>query len=907
MNKALTWIIMCLWTLLIGGSALWNWQQIQSSATEFARIEARSFFEKDLLFRHWAAKQGGVYVPPTEESPPNPYLAHIPDRDITTTTGKKLTLVNPAYMVRQVHELEAAENGIHSHITSLQPLRPKNAADTWEQAALRSFESGNKEQSSIELIDGAPFLRFMRPLSTEQPCLKCHESQGYKVGDIRGGISVSVPLSPYLAAAKAQQQRLLIGHGLIGLIGLWGIGFGTKRLRKAESSMVDNERRFHAIFEQVPSISVQGYDRNRKVIFWNKASEQLYGYTSEQALGRQLEDLIIPPAMCEGVIAGVAAWVNGGPSIPSSELRLQNASGGPVEVFSSHVMLKNEHGQPEMYCIDIDISERKRAEAALQESKSLLQALLHSIPDLVWLKDPEGVYLYCNQRFEAFFGTTEENIRGKTDYDFVSRELADFFRKHDKAAMANNKPTVNEEWIPFANDGHRELLETTKTPVFDTQQRLLGVLGIGHDITARREAETELEQYRNHLEELVKLRTAELAHAKEAAESANQAKSAFLANMSHEIRTPMNAIVGMTHILRKTGLTTRQAEHLETIDTAAAHLLEVINDILDLSKIEAGKLVLSESPISIPALLSRVSTLLTDRARTKGLALRIRCSVRPHTLQGDATHLQQALLNYAANAIKFTEQGTITLSASEEYENDDSVQVRFEVEDTGIGIAPEVLPRLFGAFEQADNTTTRKYGGTGLGLAITRRLAKLMDGEAGAESILGQGSTFWFTARLQKTHDNLADLPATSELDAEITEAEVLIRQRHKNSHVLLVDDEPINLEISKFLIEESGLIVDTAEDGQQAIEKAKTTPYALILMDMQMPVMDGLEATRQIRLLPGHADTPILAMTANVFAEDKRLCLEAGMNDFLIKPVNPNQIFSTLFSWLEKTPPQQT
>jgi CheY-like chemotaxis protein len=358
----------------------------------------------------------------------------------------------------------------------------------------------------------------------------------------------------------------------------------------------------------------------------------------------------------------------------------------------------------------------------------------------------------------------------------------------------------------------------------------------------------------------------------------------------------MNGIVGMANILRREGVTPQQAERIDTINISAQHLLSIINDILDLSKIEAGKFELEETQVVVSSLLANVSSILSERARAKGIQLLIETGQLPPNLMGDPTRLQQALLNYATNAIKFTETGTVTLRVLLQEETADAVQVRFEVQDTGIGITPAAISRLFNAFEQADSTTTRKYGGTGLGLAITKRIARLMGGDAGAESTPGVGSTFWFTVRLSKGEASRAP-----EVTSPGEDAETVLLRDYKGRRSLLAEDEPINREISLMLLKDVGLAVDVAEDGVEAVELASRNRYDLILMDMQMPNLDGLDATRIIRALPGYAEIPILAMTANAFAEDKARCFESGMNDFIIKPVMPESLFETLLKWLKK------
>ncbi|MGN7613214.1 MASE3 domain-containing protein [Magnetococcales bacterium HHB-1] len=561
------------------------------------------------------------------------------------------------------------------------------------------------------------------------------------------------------------------------------------------------------------------------------------------------------------------------------EHRIQRPDGSVHFVQERGVLTRDKNGNPQSIVGTVlDVTNLKHVELELREARRMLQLVLDSIPARVFWKDRESRYLGCNQLFaqDAGFATPGEII-GQTDFNMGWAKQAELYRQDDAKVIADGMAKLNYEEPQTSPKGETLWLNTSKIPLTDIAGEIIGLLGIYEDITEKK----TLEQQRQD--------------ALEKAEQANRAKSNFLANMSHEIRTPMNAIIGLSYLMRETPLTEKQQDYLLKINSSAVALLRLINDILDFSKIEAGKLEMEDYDFSLAKTLESVSSMINVRCMEKGLRFisHIAPEVPTH-LKGDGFRLEQILTNLATNAVKFTEQGEVSIHVTYLKEIENRCLLHFSVQDSGIGMDKNQVAHLFQAFQQADASITRRFGGTGLGLALSKQLVTMMGGNIQVESTLGGGSVFSFTAWFRQSDS----MDMAKDKGLQITPE--IARQVLKNQRILLAEDNEINQQVARELLEKVGISLVIVEHGGLAVERAISEPFDLILMDLQMPIMDGLSATRIIRKQPNLVNVPILAMTANAMVGDQEKCFQAGMNDYLSKPVDPSILYTTLIRWIQ-------
>ncbi len=911
------WLLILFWTGAIATSLVWNVRDDKRGIEDTARSLANLAFEKDVIYRRWVSRHGGVYVPVTEETSPNPYLSHLSERDITTLSNQNLTLVDPAYMSRQVYEFAAMESDIKGHITSLHPLRPENTPDEWETKILKSFEQGIEQASSVELLAGQPHMRLMRPLYTEQSCLKCHGQQGYQLGDLRGGISVSVPMASLQIGAGSHILALYLGHSGLWTLGLVGIAVGMRHAGRHVRDRDEAERSLQAAKDYTDQIIGSMSEMllviapDGTLITVNTTTCNTLGYQEEELIGHParmlfLKEDSIPILLNQGDTSFKQTDSHSFASADAAnrfESFLCTKNGSRIPVLCSASAIGGKEGHPcDIVCVAQDITERKDADEELRK----LSLAVEQSPASVVITDTQGIIEYVNPRFTNVTGYSAEEAIGQNPRLLKSgNRPKESYRKLWDTILGGNIWTGAFE--NRKKNGELYWEEASICPIRDAGGSVTHFVAVKQDITRRKEtenalrkSEAELRRHRDHLEELVGQRTAEVERindslvrevkerrdAERAAESACTAKGDFLATMSHELRTPLNGIIGMTELLLTSGLTPAQRKQAGLVKASGDILLRLINDILDYSKIEAGKLELEIVDFDLRDNLECIATLLAPQAQQKGLELSVSVNPGlPTDVRGDPGRLHQILANLVSNAIKFTESGEIVIRAVVDKMVDSKVSIRISVTDTGIGIPSDKMDRLFESFSQLDASHSRRFGGTGLGLAISKQLIEMMGGEIGASSEIGRGSTFWFCLTLERSQNAGTSTKISTDF---------------RHTRILAVDDNATNREILDEQLTSFGIAHELASGGELALQAlrsaaASNDAFAVAIIDLQMPGIDGEQLAQTIKDHKEITDTILVMLTSAGMIGDEERMKALGFSAWLSKPIRQSQLLDAI------------
>jgi two-component system, sensor histidine kinase and response regulator len=899
--------LVVIWSILILAIFVWEFMEIHRASKDLAANVARAYLDKDHAFRRWGASHGGVYVNVDARTQPSAFLKHVPERDVQTPLGKRLTLMSPASMVRQLQEDFSREYGVKGHIVGLKDFAPENAPDPWEAEALQKFQRGATEMFEFADINGEPHLRFMRPMRTERKCVSCHRSSGLVGGDILGGVGLSLPLGKFLEDERRQVMAMALSHGTAFAVGIAGIFLGMRRSRQrehernlavnalrvahdeletrvekrtAELSIVNeklraeihereavkdalrvSEEKFRAIFNNA-AIGIDMVDREGRFIETNTALQTMLGYSKNEFESLSALDITHPEDL-EASRKSLGDVADGGVAAYTMEKRYFRKDGRILWVELSVSCIRNATGQHESTIGVIqDITERKRAEAELRENIRFLETLINTIPNPLFWKDSNGRYLGCNQAFAHLVDLQKEAIIGRSAFDVLPGALAAQSAEQDR--NLNNSPETHsfESVFRDSHDVERHVV-THKASFCDSTGAVSGLIGVVLDVT-------------------------ELSKAKRDAEKASLAKSEFLANMSHEIRTPLNGIIGMTELTLNTELSAEQREYMDAAKVSADSLLRLINDILDLSKMEAGKLELYCMDFSLRDCVDDTVATFSAQAYAKGIELA--CHIPPSlpdSVTGDPGRVRQILVNLVGNALKFTERGEIVVDAELSSQTEKEIVLHFVVTDTGRGIPKIQRERIFDAFEQGDASPTKRYAGTGLGLAISSKLVRMMGGEIWLESNLGEGSAFHFTLRLGLQEKQVKPRVSMNPPNLEALQA-------------IVVDDNATNRRILQEILTNWGMTVAVADSGPVALQAMEAAakegkPFALALIDYLMPEMDGFILAEQIKQNADLGCTTIIMLTSAGQRGDGERCASVGIAAYLRKPIKQSELFDAI------------
>ena len=757
-------LLLFTWSVFMGAILLWELKKIDEHSNHNAEIKSLGNINKDMSYRFWAASKGGVYVPVSPTTPPNKYLK-VPQRDVVTQSGRKLTLMNPAYMTRQVHEV-SDKYGIKAHITSLDPIRPENKPDKWEKDTLIRFQQSKIPYFSENVEEeGETIRRTMVPLYTEESCLKCHQYQDAQLGELRGGLSSTVKIDSH--EVFTEKRNALVTLLVIWFLGSTTISFSCRQLIRE--------------------------DRKRSI-----AEEQVLHYQ------QHLQDLVT----------------------------------------------------------------EKTNELTLSEKR--YRDIIESHSEMICRFKPNGDISFINENFMRTFNIScEQYSSGSLSLKALFPDEFPHYIK--KLQQLTPELCDGTSEFQFKNDAGETVYQLWHDhAVFDKDGNLQDLQTIGHDITNLRYTQLQLQE------------------AKNLAEAATVAKSSFLANMSHEIRTPMNAILGFSELLKSKVNEPKLKKYVNSILTSGNTLLDLINNILDMSKIESGKIRLEYGPVSLTSLSEELTTIFSQKVKEKGLSFTVELSPDiPHTVLVDDVLLKQVLINFIGNSIKFTSTGFIKLSIKAmPMTSSTHCHLYMTISDSGCGIPADQHEAVFNSFEQLSGPEKGK--GTGLGLAISKSIIELMEGSVGVKQSNQTGTTFYI------------DLP-----NVEITDILVASRLSTVAEHpvfapakLLIVDDIEMNRELIMNFLEEFDFDIYTAENGQQAVDLAIKEHPDLILMDMRMPIMNGTTASKKIKEIVDLDQTKIIALTAYALKHEE-IELRQNCDNYLSKPISRKNLIDMLKQYL--------